>query len=69
MRALRAACHQRKRKGGDEVILVDTGLEEFMVPDHVGEKYGLRILEFEDALADILIPVHDPAVGRKTRIP
>ncbi len=40
-------------EGGDETILVDTGLEEFMVPDEVGEKYGLRIQEFEDALASV----------------
>ena len=40
-------------EGGEETILVDTGLEEFMVPDEVGEKYGLRIQEFEDALASV----------------
>ncbi|SPF51652.1 Beta-lactamase domain protein [Syntrophobacter sp. SbD1] len=39
-------------KGGDEVILVDTGLEQFMVPDSVGLEYGLKIQEFEEALAD-----------------
>jgi N-acyl homoserine lactone hydrolase len=39
--------------GGDEKILVDTGLEEFMVPDHVGEQYGLDILEFEQALQTV----------------
>ena len=36
--------------GGDEKILVDTGLEQFVVPEHVGREYGLEILEFEDAL-------------------
>lgn len=40
-------------EGGDEKILVDTGLEQFMVPDEVGQKYGLDILEFEDALATV----------------
>lgn len=39
--------------GGDEKILVDTGLEEFMVPDHVGQQYGLDILEFEEALQTV----------------
>lgn len=40
-------------EGGPEKILVDTGLEQFMVPPEVGEKYGLEILEFEDALATV----------------
>jgi glyoxylase-like metal-dependent hydrolase (beta-lactamase superfamily II) len=37
-------------KGGDKNILVDTGLEQFVVPDHVEHDYGLDIMEFEDAL-------------------
>jgi glyoxylase-like metal-dependent hydrolase (beta-lactamase superfamily II) len=37
-------------KGGDENILVDTGLEQFVVPDDLGATYGFDILEFEDAL-------------------
>ena len=37
-------------EGGKEKILVDTGLEQFMVPPEVGEQYGLHIQEFEDAL-------------------
>jgi len=54
-------------EGGPEKILVDTGLEQFMVPPAVAEKYGLTILEFEDALAsyglkpediDIIIHTH-----------
>lgn len=40
-------------KGGDKTILVDTGLEQFVVPDDLGEKFGLDILEFEDALATV----------------
>ncbi|MFH0809237.1 MAG: N-acyl homoserine lactonase family protein [Pseudomonadota bacterium] len=39
--------------GGDRKILVDTGLDEFMVPPEVGQKYGCEILEFEPALASI----------------
>lgn len=38
---------------GDEKILVDTGLEQFVVPEHVGADYGLEILEFEDALQSV----------------
>lgn len=38
-------------KGGDKNILVDTGLEEFMVTDEMKQKCGFDILEFEDALA------------------
>lgn len=37
-------------KGGDRNILVDTGLEQFVVPEHVGREYGLEIMEFEQAL-------------------
>ncbi len=46
-------------EGGDEKILVDTGLEEFMVPERVGEEYGLDILEFEDALATLDLKPED----------
>ena len=37
-------------EGGDKKILVDTGLEEFMVPPEIGEQYGVDVLEFEEAL-------------------
>ncbi len=40
-------------EGGPENILVDTGLEQFMVPKEVEEKYGLQVQEFEDALASL----------------
>lgn len=54
-------------KGADENILVDTGLEQFMVPDHIRAEYGVEPLEFEEALAihgltpesiDVLIHTH-----------
>jgi|UniRef100_A0A7C3SHM5 glyoxylase-like metal-dependent hydrolase (beta-lactamase superfamily II) len=54
-------------EGGPEKILVDTGLEQFMVPEEVALQYGLEVLEFEDALAkyglkpediDIIIHTH-----------
>jgi glyoxylase-like metal-dependent hydrolase (beta-lactamase superfamily II) len=53
-------------EGGPEKILVDTGLEQFMVPP-AAQDLGLDILEFEDALAtcdlapediDIIIHTH-----------
>lgn len=40
-------------KGGDQNILVDTGLEQFMVPDNLGKTYGFDVLEFEEALASV----------------
>jgi len=54
-------------EGGKERILVDTGLEQFVVPPHVAEENGVQILEFEDALAtcglrpedvDVIIHTH-----------
>lgn len=54
-------------EGGRERILVDTGLEQFVVPPHVAEENGVQILEFEDALAtcglrpedvDVIIHTH-----------
>ncbi|MBW1814650.1 MAG: N-acyl homoserine lactonase family protein, partial [Deltaproteobacteria bacterium] len=38
-------------KDEDKNILIDTGLEEFMIPEGVKETYEFDILEFEDALA------------------
>ena len=38
-------------EGGPEKILVDTGLEQSVVPPAVGTVYSLKIQEFEDALA------------------
>lgn len=46
-------------KGGDENILIDTGLEDFVVPPEVGEKYGVEILYFEDALAKVGLKPED----------
>ncbi|MCL4500514.1 MAG: N-acyl homoserine lactonase family protein [Deltaproteobacteria bacterium] len=54
-------------EGGPEKILVDTGLEQFMVPAGVEEQCGFKVLEFEDALdgfglkpedIDIIIHTH-----------
>ena len=54
-------------KGGAKNILIDTGLEQFIVPEGVEETLGFKVLEFEDALAkfdltptdiDIIIHTH-----------
>lgn len=45
--------------GGPEKILVDTGLEQFMVPDSVGKTYGFEVLEFEPALASVGLKPED----------
>lgn len=54
-------------KGGDQHILVDTGLEEFIASDSIIRSCGFDILEFEDALAvfdlkpediDVIIHTH-----------
>ena len=45
--------------GGDKNILVDTGLEQFVVPDGAEEQCGFKILEFEDALATVDLKPED----------
>jgi N-acyl homoserine lactone hydrolase len=40
-------------------ILVDTGLEQFMVPDGAEEQCGFPIYEFEDALASVGLKPED----------
>lgn len=40
-------------QGGEKNILVDTGLEQFMIPEGAEEECGFKILEFEDALASV----------------
>lgn len=39
--------------GGDKKILIDTGLENVMVPEGVEEQYGVKVYEFDEALASI----------------
>jgi glyoxylase-like metal-dependent hydrolase (beta-lactamase superfamily II) len=46
-------------EGGDKKILIDTGLEQFVVPDEVGKTYGFEVLEFEDALATVGLKPED----------
>ena len=54
-------------RGGDKNIIIDTGLEQFMVPEGAEEECGFKILEFEEALKtqglapediDIIIHTH-----------
>lgn len=46
-------------KGGDRNILVDTGLEQFVVPESVEEICGFRVLEFEEALSTVDLTPED----------
>jgi N-acyl homoserine lactone hydrolase len=54
-------------KGGDRTILVDTGLDQFVVPPGAEERCGFPLLEFEEALdrvglapgaVDVIIHTH-----------
>jgi N-acyl homoserine lactone hydrolase len=46
-------------EGGDKNILVDTGLEQFVVPDGAEEECGFKILEFKDALSTLNLKPED----------
>jgi glyoxylase-like metal-dependent hydrolase (beta-lactamase superfamily II) len=46
-------------RGGDHHILVDTGLEQFVVPDGAEAACGFPILEFDDALAAVDLKPED----------
>ena len=46
-------------KGGEKNILVDTGLEDFVVLPEVSERYRVEILYFEDALAKVGLKPED----------
>lgn len=46
-------------KGGEQNILVDTGLEQFVVSEEVLNAAGFDILEFEDALAKMELQPED----------
>ena len=45
--------------GGEKKVLVDTGLDQFLVPPEVGEHNGVEILEFEDALGTVGLKPED----------
>lgn len=46
-------------EGGDKHILIDTGLEQFMIPDGAEAACGFPIQEFEDALATLNLTPDD----------
>ncbi|MDH3558310.1 MAG: N-acyl homoserine lactonase family protein, partial [Deltaproteobacteria bacterium] len=46
-------------EGSDKKILVDTGMEEFMVPPGAAEDTGLKIMEFEEALDTVNLKPED----------
>ena len=46
-------------KGSDKKILVDTGLEQFVVSEEVEKECGFKILEFEDALSSLDLKPED----------
>jgi glyoxylase-like metal-dependent hydrolase (beta-lactamase superfamily II) len=45
--------------GGEKHILIDTGLEQFMIPEGAEKTCGFEILEFEDALANLDLKPED----------
>jgi glyoxylase-like metal-dependent hydrolase (beta-lactamase superfamily II) len=45
--------------GGEKNILVDSGLEQFVVPEGAEAQCGFKILEFEDALATVNLKPED----------
>ena len=55
-------------EGGDQKILVDTGMEEFMIPPGAAEQTGLKIMEFEEALATVNIEPRDVDIVIQTHL-
>lgn len=55
-------------EGGDQKILVDTGMEEFMIPSRAEEQTGLKIMEFEEALATVNLKPEDVDIVIQTHL-
>ena len=55
-------------EGGGHKILVDTGMEEFMVPSGAEEETGLKIMEFEEALATVNLEPEDVDIVIQTHL-
>jgi N-acyl homoserine lactone hydrolase len=55
-------------EGGDKRILVDTGMEEFVVPPRAEEETGLTIMEFEEALATVNLRPEDVDIVIQTHL-
>jgi glyoxylase-like metal-dependent hydrolase (beta-lactamase superfamily II) len=54
--------------GGAQNILVDTGMEEFIVPPGCEEQTGLKIMEFEEALATVGLKPEDVDIVIQTHL-
>jgi glyoxylase-like metal-dependent hydrolase (beta-lactamase superfamily II) len=55
-------------EGGDQRILVDTGMEEFMIPPGAEEETGLKIMEFEGALDTVNLKPEDVDIVIQTHL-
>jgi N-acyl homoserine lactone hydrolase len=55
-------------EGGDQKILVDTGMEEFMVPPGADEQTGLKIMEFEEAMDTVNLKPEDVDIVIQTHL-
>jgi len=54
--------------GGDQKILVDTGMEEFMIPPGAEEQTDLKIMEFEQALDTVNLKPEDVDIVIQTHL-
>jgi glyoxylase-like metal-dependent hydrolase (beta-lactamase superfamily II) len=55
-------------KGGDQPILIDTGMEEFMIPPQAVEQTGLNIMTFEEALNSVDLSPEDVGIVIQTHL-
>lgn len=55
-------------EGSDQKILVDTGMEEFMIPPGAAEVTGLKIMEFEGALDTVNLKPEDVDIVIQTHL-
>jgi glyoxylase-like metal-dependent hydrolase (beta-lactamase superfamily II) len=55
-------------EGGGHHILVDTGMEEFMIPAGAEEETGLKIMEFNEALATMNLKPEDVDIVIQTHL-
>ncbi|MBU2551089.1 MAG: N-acyl homoserine lactonase family protein [Proteobacteria bacterium] len=55
-------------EGGDQRIIVDTGLEDFMAPPDVEARYGFQVFEFEEALASVGLKPEDVDIVIQTHL-
>ncbi len=55
-------------EGGGQKIVVDTGMEEFMIPPKAEEETALKIMEFEEALATMNLKPEDVDIVIQTHL-